>query len=49
VVQAATIKATGQAKCVVLDREVFEGLIGKCQDILQRTSSGYNNIDDDAE
>lgn len=47
--RAATIKATGQAKCVVLDREVFEGLIGKCQDILQRTSSGYNNIDDDAE
>eukprot|EP00123_Amoebidium_parasiticum_P015129 comp22799_c0_seq2/m.35756 comp22799_c0_seq2/g.35756 ORF comp22799_c0_seq2/g.35756 comp22799_c0_seq2/m.35756 type:complete len:365 (-) comp22799_c0_seq2:75-1169(-) len=41
--RAATITANGALKCVKLDRERFERVLGSCADILRRNVAKYNS------
>eukprot|EP01052_Picozoa_sp_SAG31_P011286 SAG31_NODE_636_length_13344_cov_8.492451_6_plen_88_part_00 len=48
--RAATITAKGKSVCLMLDADVFTGLVGKCGDILKRSQGkNYHDQDDDAE
>lgn len=42
--RAATVVARGSLKCVKLDRERFERLLGLCVDILRRNIQQYNSF-----
>ncbi|XP_033121486.1 cAMP-dependent protein kinase regulatory subunit-like isoform X1 [Anneissia japonica] len=42
--RAATVVARGPLKCVKLDRQRFERLLGPCIDILKRNISQYNSF-----
>jgi len=40
--RAATVRASGQCKCVKLDRDRFVRVMGPCEEILRRNMSIYN-------
>lgn len=40
--RAATVTAVGNIKCVRLDRERFNRVLGPCEDILRRNMEAYN-------
>jgi len=40
--RAATVTAIGDVKCVGLDRERFQRVLGPCEDILRRNMDSYN-------
>lgn len=42
--RAATVVARGPLKCVKLDRQRFERLLGPCGDILRRNIQQYNSF-----
>ena len=42
--RAATVKAQGPLKCLKLDRDCFERLLGPCVDILKRNLENYNSL-----
>ncbi|XP_046862804.1 cAMP-dependent protein kinase type I-beta regulatory subunit-like isoform X3 [Xenia sp. Carnegie-2017] len=42
--RAATVQAQGSLKCVKLDRQRFERLLGPCVDILKRNIEQYNSF-----
>ncbi|XP_017494727.1 PREDICTED: cAMP-dependent protein kinase type I regulatory subunit-like, partial [Rhagoletis zephyria] len=42
--RAATVKAQGPLKCLKLDRDCFERLLGPCADILKRNMENYNSL-----
>jgi len=42
--RAATVTASGQLKCVKLDRARFERVLGPCADILKRNIAHYNSF-----
>ncbi|KAI7697599.1 cAMP-dependent protein kinase regulatory subunit [Sarcoptes scabiei] len=42
--RAATVKAQGSLKCLKLDRDCFERLLGPCVDILKRNMENYNSL-----
>ena len=42
--RAATVVAKGQLKCVKLDRQRFERVLGPCVDILRRNIQQYNSF-----
>ncbi|XP_041474576.1 cAMP-dependent protein kinase type I-beta regulatory subunit-like isoform X1 [Lytechinus variegatus] len=42
--RAATVVARGPLKCVKLDRQRFERVLGPCQEILKRNISSYNSF-----
>ena len=42
--RAATVQAQGPLKCVKLDRQRFERLLGPCVDILKRNIEQYNSF-----
>ncbi|XP_030840606.1 cAMP-dependent protein kinase type I-alpha regulatory subunit isoform X1 [Strongylocentrotus purpuratus] len=42
--RAATVVARGNLKCVKLDRQRFERVLGPCQEILKRNISSYNSF-----
>jgi len=42
--RAATVIAAGPTKCVQLDREAFNRLLGPCEDILRRNMEMYNRF-----
>ena len=42
--RAATVIAKGSLKCVKLDRQRFERLLGPCVEILKRNVSQYNTM-----
>lgn len=42
--RAATVKAQGSLKCLKLDRDCFERLLGPCLDILKRNMENYNSL-----
>lgn len=42
--RAATVKAQGPLKCLKLDRDCFERLLGPCVDILKRNMENYNSL-----
>ncbi|XP_066924542.1 cAMP-dependent protein kinase type I-alpha regulatory subunit-like [Clytia hemisphaerica] len=42
--RAATVVAQGQLKCVKLDRQRFERVLGPCVDILRRNIQQYNSF-----
>jgi len=41
--RAATVTAKGDLKCVKLDRERFERVLGPCEDMLKRNIKAYNS------
>ena len=41
--RAATVTAMSTLKCVRLDRNRFERVLGPCQDILKRNLNNYNS------
>lgn len=41
--RAATVIAKGPLKCVKLDRQRFERVLGPCSDILKRNITQYNS------
>ena len=41
----ATVTATGPVKCVKLDRERFERVLGPCETILRRDMSNYKKYE----
>lgn len=42
--RAATVQAKGTLKCVKLDRQRFERVLGPCIDILKRNIQQYNSF-----
>jgi len=42
--RAATVQARGTLKCVKLDRQRFERVLGPCIDILRRNITQYNSF-----
>jgi len=42
--RAATVVTRGQLKCVKLDRNRFERVLGPCADILKRNITQYNSF-----
>ena len=40
--RAATVHAVGTCKCVKMDRERFNRVMGPCEDILRRNMDLYN-------
>lgn len=42
--RAATVTAQGPLKCLKLDRDCFERLLGPCVDILKRNMENYNSL-----
>lgn len=42
--RAATVTARGLLKCVKLDRQRFERVMGPCNDILKRNIQQYNSF-----
>jgi len=42
--RAATVLAVGPVKCVKLDRERFNRVLGPCEDILRRNMESYNKF-----
>ena len=40
----ATVIATSELKCVRLDRQRFERLLGSCKEILKRNMAKYNSL-----
>lgn len=42
--RAATVRAKGTLKCVKLDRQRFERVLGPCIDILKRNIQQYNSF-----
>ncbi|ESO00933.1 hypothetical protein HELRODRAFT_185745 [Helobdella robusta] len=42
--RAATVVANGQLKCVKMDRDRFERVLGPCSDIIKRNISHYNSF-----
>jgi CRP-like cAMP-binding protein len=40
--RAATVTAVGALKCVGLDRDRFNRVLGPCEDILRRNMDSYN-------
>uniref|UniRef100_A0A6A7G8V8 Camp-dependent protein kinase regulatory subunit n=1 Tax=Hirondellea gigas TaxID=1518452 RepID=A0A6A7G8V8_9CRUS len=43
--RAANVIAVGPTKCVKLDRDSFERLLGPCRDIIRRTKASYDRIE----